>query len=267
MALKNKGNILVGIDFTKSSENALNYAVLLAQRSGFAITLFHVFDTPVVHANSGAYFIEYASLKQNFTARLEQYKKNVEEKHPLLSIHVFTTFNSFKAEVQELVDKKKIHYVVLGLETKSKISKFIYGTTGVDIAGKINCPVIIVPEKYKAHKLEHIVLAIDNKHKQHAKEIKQVKKFAEQFNCSVNYLHVRTEHELIIEKSKNKDLPVETINSKEFKTGIKNYLKNHPKDLTVIITHQHNFLYHFFIESNTKEIAFQSKTPVMSVHD
>jgi len=267
MALKNKGNILVGIDFTKSSENALNYAVLLAQRSGFAITLFHVFDTPVVHANSGAYFIEYASLKQNFTARLEQYKKNVEEKHPLLSIHVFTTFNSFKAEVQELVDKKKIQYVVLGLETKSKISKFIYGTTGIDIAGKINCPVIIVPEKYKAHKLEHIVLAIDNKHKQHAKEIKQVKKFAEQFNCSVNYLHVRTEHELIIEKSKNKDLPVETINSKEFKTGIKNYLKNHPKDLTVIITHQHNFLYHFFIESNTKEIAFQSKTPVMSVHD
>jgi len=267
MALKNKGNILVGIDFTKSSENALNYAVLLAQRSGFAITLFHVFDTPVVHANSGAYFIEYASLKQNFTARLEQYKKNVEEKHPLLSIHVFTTFNSFKAEVQELVDKKKIHYVVLGLETKSKISKFIYGTTGIDIAGKINCPVIIVPEKYKAHKLEHIVLAIDNKHKQHAKEIKQVKKFAEQFNCSVNYLHVRTEHELIIEKSKNKDLPVETINSKEFKTGIKNYLKNHPKDLTVIITHQHNFLYHFFIESNTKEIAFQSKTPVMSVYD
>ncbi len=267
MVLKNKGNILVGIDFTKSSENALNYAVLLAERSGYAITLFHVFDTPVVHANSGAYFIEYASLKQNFTARLEQYKKTTEEKHPLLSIHVFTTFNSFKSEVEDLVKKKKVQFVVLGLETKSKISKFIYGTTGVDIAAKIDCPVIIVPEKYKNQKLEHMVLAIDNKHKQHAKELKLVKKFAELFSCSINYLHVRTEHELIVEKSKNKDLPIETINSKEFKSGISNYLKKHPKDLTVLISHKHNFLYHFFVESTTKEIAFQSKIPVMSVHD
>ena len=112
MAVKNKGNILVGIDFTKSSENALNYAVFLAERSGFEITLFHVFDTPVVHANSGAYFIEYASLKQNFTERLELYRKKIAEKHPLLIIHVFTTFNSFKAEVQDLVSKKKIQYVV-----------------------------------------------------------------------------------------------------------------------------------------------------------
>ena len=267
MAVKNKGNILVGIDFTKSSENALNYAVLLAEKSGFEITLFHVFDTPVVHANSGAYFIEYASLKQNFTERLEHYRKKIAEQHPLLIIHVFTTFNSFKAEVLDLVSKKKIQYVVLGLETKSKISKFIYGTTGVDIAAKIDCPVIIVPEKYKNHKLEHIVLSIDNHHKQHAKEIKQVKKFAELFKCSVNYVHVRTEYELIIEKSKNKDLPIELVNSKEFKTGISNYLKKHPKDLTVLISHQHNFLYHFFVESNTKEIAFQSKIPVMSVHD
>jgi nucleotide-binding universal stress UspA family protein len=267
MALKNKGNILVGIDFTKSSENALNYAALLAERSNYDITLFHVFDTPVVHANSGAYFIEYASLKQNFTARLEQYKKNISEKYPLITIHVFTTFNSFKAEVEELVNKKKIQLLIVGLETKTKISKFIYGTTGVDIAGKINCPVIIVPEKYKHHNLSHIVLAIDNKHKQHAKEIKQVKKFAELFNCTINYLHVRTEDELVIEKSKNKDLPMETINSKDFKTGISNYLKKHPQDLTVLISHQHNFLYHFFTESNTKEIAFQSKIPVMSVHD
>ncbi len=267
MAISKKGNILVGIDFTKSSENALNYAVMLAEKSNYQITLFHVFDTPVVHANSGAYFVEYASLKQNFNNRLNEYRKKIAERHPLLKIDVFTTFSSFKSEVEELVNKKKVQLVIIGLETKSKISKFIYGTTGVDIAGKINCPIIIVPEKYKHHKIETLLIALDNKHKQHAKELKQIEKFSSVFNCTKTFLHVRTEYELIIEKNKNKEREVETIESKEFKTGIANYLKKHPHDLTVLISHQHNFIYNLFTESNTKTIAFQSKIPVMSIHD
>lgn len=267
MAISKKGNILVGIDFTKSSENALNYALMLAETSNYQITLFHVFDTPVVHANSGAYFVEYASLKQNFNSRLDEYRKKITAKHPLLKIEIFTTFNSFKSEVEELVNKKKVQLVIIGLETKSKISKFIYGTTGVDIAGKINCPIIIVPEKYKHHKLETILVALDNKHKQHAKELKQLVKFSSEFKCSINYLHIRTEHELIIEKNKNIELTVELIEAKEFKIGITDYLKKHPHDLIVLISHQHNFIYHLFAESNTKTIAFQSKIPVMSIHD
>ena len=267
MATGKKGNILVGIDFTKSSENALSYAVMLAEKSNYQITLFHVFDTPVVHANSGAYFVEYASLKQNFNNKLDEYRKKIADRHPLLKINVFTTFSSFKAEVDELVNKKKVQLVILGLETKTKLSKFIYGTTGVDIAGKINCPIIIVPEKYKAHKLESLLTAIDNKNKQHAKELKQLEKFATVFNCKITYLHIRTEDELIIEKNKNKELAIETIEAKDFKSGIAKYLIKYPHDLTVIISHKHNFIYNMFAESNTKTIAFQSKIPVMSIHD
>ena len=59
MATNSKQSILVGIDFTKSSENALNYAIMLAEKSKAALLLFHVFDTPIVHTNSGAYFVEY----------------------------------------------------------------------------------------------------------------------------------------------------------------------------------------------------------------
>ncbi len=231
MAIKTKGTILVGIDFTKSSENALNYAILLAKKSGYGILLFHVFDTPIVHANSGAYFVEYASLKQNFTARLEDYKSKISVKYPDLAVDVLTTFNSFKGEVEDLVKKKKINFVVIGLETKTKISKFIYGTTGIDISGKIDCPIIIVPEKYKDHKLETITLALDNKHKQHAKELKQFQKFSDLFSCKTSYFHVRTEDELIIEKAKNKELNIETIRARDFKEKAAECLKLTSKDM------------------------------------
>lgn len=267
MAANSKSTILVGIDFTKSSENALNYAIMLAEKSKSALLLFHVFDTPIVHTNSGAYFVEYASLKHNNLARLESYKNNIQAKHPKLKMDVRTTFTSFKEEVKDLAKHAKINYVVLGLETKSKVSKFIYGTTGVDIAGKVDCPVIIVPEKYKEHKLEHSVLAIDNKNKQHAVILKKHQAFMKAHKCTSVNLHVRTEDELIVEKIKNKELLVETIEAKDFKTGLAKYMKAKETDMVTLISHSHSFLYNMFAETNTKTIAFQSKVPVMSIHD
>jgi hypothetical protein len=60
-------------------------------------------------------------------------------------------------------------------------------------------------------------------------------------------LHVRTEDELIIEKIKNKDLPVETIEAKDFKTGLAKYYesKRHT-DMVTLISHSHSFLYNMF---------------------
>lgn len=267
MEVTKKSTILVGIDFTKSSENALKYAIMLAERSKSSLLLFHVFDTPIVHTNSGAYFVEYASLKHNNLARLEQYKNEIQTQYPKLKMDVRTTFSSFKQEVKDLTKHGKVNYVVLGLETKSKLSKFIYGTTGVDIAGKVDCPVIIVPERYKEHRLENVVLAIDNKNKQHAVVLKKHQNFVKQHKCKNVNLHVRTEDELIIEKIKNKDLPVETIEAKDFKTGLVKYTKANNIDLVTLISHSHSFLYNMFSETNTKLIAFQSKIPVMSIHD
>lgn len=267
MVDKSKETILVGIDFTKSSANALNYAIMLAEKTKASLLLFHVFDTPIVHANSGAYFVEYASLKSNNVARLEQYRNEVLKSHPKLKIDIRTSFASFKEEVNALAKIGKINYIVIGLETKSKLTKFIYGTTGVDIAGKVDCPVIIVPEKYKVHKLERTVLAIDNKNKQHAVVLKKHLGFVKKHKCKNVNLHVRTEDELLIEKIKNKDLPVETIEAKDFKTGLIKYTRVNNIDLVTVISHSHSFLYNLFAESNTKQIAFQSKVPVMSIHD
>ena len=207
MSSTSKKTILVGIDFTKSSENALNYAIMLAERSKSPLLLFHVFDTPMVHMNSGAYFIEYAALKSHNIAKLESYKKKIQAKNKSLSIDVFTSFISFKEGVKELMKKEKIGYVVLGLETKSKISKFIYGTTGIDIVGKIDCPVIIVPEKYKEHKLTHTLLAIDNKNRQDVRVLKKHSELVKTYHCKNVNLHIRTENELLVEKIKNNYLP------------------------------------------------------------
>ena len=50
--------ILVGVDFTKSSEHTINYAVALAKQSESKLLLFHGLMAPVVHTTSGMVFVE-----------------------------------------------------------------------------------------------------------------------------------------------------------------------------------------------------------------
>jgi hypothetical protein len=72
--MKNNKTILVGIDYTKSSENALNYAILLAEKSVSSIMLYHVYETPVVHTYSGAYFVSYPDIDKYNQEKLEKFK-------------------------------------------------------------------------------------------------------------------------------------------------------------------------------------------------
>ncbi len=269
---KSKKKILVGIDYTKSSENALNYALMLAERSKATVVLLHVFQFPVVHTNSGLYVLDYKVAKKEDLTKLEHVKEKALKKYPKATIETINTTDSIKDFIKELVKKKEIDYVVLGLETKSAISKLIYGSTGIGLTSKIDCPVIIVPEKYKQHELVHAVITVDNK--EHIKKhiIEKATDFTHAHKMNHQLLHVKTEDEFLMvyeknTKKENEKWHVKTIEAPAFEKGIAKYVKDNRTDLVILFSHSHSAFYNFFNETNTKQIAFQSKIPVMSIHD
>lgn len=269
---KAKKIILVGIDYSKSSENALNYAVMLARKGNAGILLFHMYETPVVHTYSGAYFISYNEMQGYNQARLERYKDDFIRKHHGIQMEALATYKSFKIGVTDLIKSRKVHYVVLGLESKSKLSKFIFGTTGMEVAGKINCPVIIVPEKYKNHQLKRAVLALDNRKSIESKVMEKVSDFNKKFGIQKEIIHVKTEDEFLFVPDKkaekfSKKWKVKVVEAKSFEEGMMHYIKENKTDLISIISHSHSVMYNLFSESNTKMIAFKSRIPVMSIHD
>jgi nucleotide-binding universal stress UspA family protein len=269
---KTKKTILVGIDYSKSGDNALDYAVMMARKGNAKILLFHMYETPVIHTYSGAYFISYTEMQGYNKEKLEKYKEKFMLKHWNLEIETFATYKTFKNGVTDLIKSHKVHYVVLGLESKSRFSKFIYGTTGLDVAGKISCPVIIVPEKYKEHKLNKAVLALDNRKSVETKVMQKVDAFNKQFKIKKDIIHVKTENEFLFVSGKkaaalNKKWKVNIVEASNFEQGIINYSKQNKIDLISLISHSHSLIYDLFNESNTKMIAFKSRIPIMSIHE
>jgi len=226
----------------------------------------------VVHTNAGLYMIDYRSIKSEDMAKLEKLKASVQKDHPKVEIELISSNLSFKSYVEELAAKKKIHYVVIGLESKSKLSKFIWGTSGIDIAGKIDCPVIIVPEKYKRPNFQRMLTTVDYKQELKQVVIRKAEKFAREHKMAFDLVHFQTDEELtfgleVAQQLKEADKwNIKTIRSKNFTDGVKKYVSQNKIDLVVLFSRPHSLVYKLFNESNTKTITFNSNVPVMSIH-
>jgi nucleotide-binding universal stress UspA family protein len=265
--------IIAGTDFTPSSLNACRYAALLAQRLNCRLTIFNLFEAPVLHSNSGLYGISYASVRKTSETRTLKVIQDLNTDFPSLKINCLTTSGAFVEELENFVGLHQVMAVVLGLEYKTRIAKFIWGSHSVNIAGKINAPVIIVPEKYKEHHFETVVLAVDNLKKLHASSLKNVEKFIKAGKTQVKVIHVRTPEDVIAPEQvttlkisgSRKDIEVRKSGSVE--KGIKKYCEESKTDLVTIISKKHSVFYNLFNESVTKRVAFAAKVPVMAIHE
>ena len=265
--------ILVGIDFSKSSLNAARYAATIASKCNYGLLIFHTFDAPVVHSNSGLYFVSYKGLKETSERKMEKFITGLQSEFQKLKISYFSTSGSFSNEIEVLLAKQDIRLVVLGMKVKDKISKLIYGSHSTDIAGKVDAPVIIVPEKYTDALISKIVLAVDTKASISASAKRQISSFVELLKAKLEVLHVRTPGELLLERKKDVlkigkfRYTIHSVSAKDLQDGLASYTKTNKNNLIVILSREHSFLYNLFNERNTNKIAFSSKIPVLSIHE
>lgn len=264
--------IIAGTDFTPSSINACKYAALLAQKLNCKLTLFNLFEAPVIHSNMGLFGISYTSERKASENKTEKLIKEIQKLFPKIKINELVTSGSFNYELENFTKEHQIEAMVMGLAAKDKISKFIYGSHGVDIAGKIDCPVIIIPEKYTKHKLSNVLLAVDNNEKLMKSSIAGFEKFIKETKSKLNLVHIRTEEELFHPLTfkitiNSKKLPIEMVKAKDIEVGLKKYCSKSNYDLVAIISKKHSAFYNLFVESNTKKVAFATKVPVMAIHE
>lgn len=264
--------IVAGTDFSKSSLNACRYAAMLAARLKCKLSIFNLFETPLLHSNVGVYGIVYDSMRKTGEKKMSRLVEELKELFPGLTISTFVRDRSFKEELKLFTDHHQVQAVVMGLESKTKLSKFIYGSHGVSIAGKIDAPVIIVPDNYKDHRFDNLLLAADNTEKLHKTPLKTLAKMLAGRKTHIHALHVRTAAEVLqpaVSKLafNGKPLTIETKRAKKLEAGLKNYCRENPVDMIVMISKKHSAFYNFFAETNTKKVIFASRVPVMAIHE
>lgn len=265
--------IIAGTDFTSSSVNACRYAALLAQKLDCSLVIFNLYEIPMYHSTSGLIGITFPVLKAESENSIEDVIAGLSPEFPGVQISPLAVSGRFKHEVKEFVKKHRVEAVVMGLDVKNKLSKFIYSSHSTTLAGKIEAPVIIVPENYTDHRFGSMLLAVDNIKKLKELSLKRVERFIKGSRLYPHVLHVRTPDEVISPREKGVvrlnglDRQVEVRKSKDVESGIKNYCDRNETDLIILISTKHSVFYNLFNESVTKRVAFVAKVPVMAIHE
>lgn len=264
--------IIACTDFSEASYNACRYAAFLAHKLNCKLMLFNLFDAPVIHSNTGLYLISYSSQKATSEFKTHKQIARLQSQFPKLKIDSFVTTGGFKQELEAFTKAHRVEAAVMGLAAKSRISRYIYGSHGVDITGKIDCPVIIVPSNYKKHQLSKVLLAVDSHEKLLKSSLYRFENFIKESKVKLDLLHVRTESEVFDPvlhtlRINSKNLKIGVAKANDIESGVKKYCSSGNADMIAIISKKHSAFYNFFSESNTKKVAFAAKVPVMSIHE
>jgi len=264
--------IVAGTDFTKSSLNACNYAAMLAEKYNCKLVLFNLNDVSWIHANSGLFLLDMYKTRIANERKAKKQLENLKAAFPKLDITTFVNSGSFKKEIKTFAKHHQVKLIVMGLAEKNHFYKSVYGSHGVDIAGKLEAPVIIVPEQFNKHTLNHVVLAVDNSDKLHLSSLKEFEFLIKTCKPKVDVLHCRTKEELFkpIKKAvklNNQNHIIEVLPAKSLKKGINEFNLERVIDLVAVISKKHSPFYNLFAESNTHKIAFDAKVPVMAIHE
>lgn len=267
--------ILIPIDFSECSINALKYGLAYADKMEVEpdIIIAHGYHIPVPAAEF--------SISLNASV-LEEFKKDAEEKYEELKSRMpelenpgirFDIKLAFALDaILKCIQEENPELVIMGTKGASGINEVIFGSNTSGVIKESKVPVIAVPETHKESNISRITLAIDSKGLEDISILDLVMELAKQHHAPIDILHVQsgdepdrkaldevarffeeTEHEFHI------------IDQESVAEGIEEFLDSTNSDLLALIPRKHSLIERLFSKSVTTKIAHHTTIPLLAI--
>jgi nucleotide-binding universal stress UspA family protein len=152
---ENIHRILIAVDDSSYSEQAVNYGVLLAKNLGSKITLVHVDEIPISSPYSAdpllnespAMIPELMHIQEEASKLL--FKKIKDQYGDVVEMSTVTKIGRAQDEILFVADDCKAYMIILGTHGRTGFDHFISGSVSESVARKAKCPVLIIPNPEK----------------------------------------------------------------------------------------------------------------------
>ncbi len=267
--------IIVPVDFSEQSENALKVAVSLSKKYNSEILVLHMLelsagiftapDGPQI--DQSLFFLELA--KKRFNEFLSKpYLKGIKITPIIKHFKVFS-------EVNEIAKLHGADLVVMGSHGADGLKQIFIGSNAEKVVRHSEIPVLVIKNEITDFKVANFVFATDFKEESITAYLK-AKDFVTKFQANLYLVYINTPGDnFLSHKDAQKkiaqflekvdaQLPVEIYNDYSVETGILNYAETIDADLIGIPTHGRKGLSHFFMGSIGEDITNTSKLPVIT---
>jgi nucleotide-binding universal stress UspA family protein len=273
-------SILVPIDFSSTSENALNYAAELAKRSKAKIVLLHVMHVPVITAEAPVVMPDMNDIAKDCIKQLRKLKRKVQTRYSTnLSVDCICQLGFAVDEIIDHASLMKADLIVMGMQGASFVSEKLIGSVTTSVIQRSKVPVLAIDQKVKFRSIRKVVLACDFESIGGGSVLKSLKQLVKMFKSHVYVLNVFREPEPVAATNElvsdlmrfdgslvDLDHTFHEIQSDDVVDGINQFVEDSKIDLVVMVPRKHSFLNKLFKEPNTVKMAFHSKVPLLALH-
>src|SRR6185312_1850489 len=271
-------NILVPVDFSDASFNAISYAAFLANAFNARVTLVHAYTgTSAFDESVGAKV--YDSLEELEAANEKFLKKEIDRiarKFTIKINGIVMKGNPVKV-INEVAEKNQPEMIVMGMKGKGE-SNSILGSTTISMIDETSIPLLIIPKSALYQTVDSITLASDFKNEKLLSHFAILEKLIAKFNPFIQVLNVQKKDsklaaEMIAGKM-SKDLTWDKYNHSfniierdDVEEGIFGFLRKHPTDLLVMVARKRGYIKQIFEPSHTKKMTKETKIPLLVLHE
>ncbi len=267
--------IIVGIDFSECSLNALAHAVNIAEKSELEVVMVWVnkfFEKNVLNHNNELII---SGVNLHFTELIEKYRPVLGDRisYVIKEGRVYESINELCKELNPLL-------VIIGTHGISGFSEKWLGSNAYRMSLMLDVPVIIIRNVIDINEsMSKILLPIDSTVETRQK-LPLTAKLASYFDATIHVLAVQTStlddiinrvknySKQVIEYLENKKIKYEynEIYSRNLVEDVLNYADNIGTNLLSIMDEQETTLKNIFEGSYTLQFVTKSKCPVLISH-
>ena len=277
--------LLFPTDFSDIATNSFVYALHIAKSIDAKIYVLYTYVEPVLsatHAGQPELIGEvYQSIELN---QFETYKKKTQgmrkiaEAEDASDVELVFLFEEgpVASVVRKIVDREKIHLVVMGTHGESGFLSKIIGSNTVNVIKNIQNPVLAVPPHAKYQGINRVVFTtlFREKDKPALREaIIMARAVNARLDC-LNILHNSKIADVLLQTENwRHEFPNEDINYvlldevESIENTITTYLLENNIDILAVVKRNRSFFDRMFNNSISNNLAFHSKVPILVFHE
>ena len=282
--MENTTTILVPLDFSKCSENALAVAVQLADKIHSKIIALHV-----VHLTDGGGMENFAFVPDDYQLKTEIAQKGLDESIASMvklvrrnlsqdpDIDTLIEVGAVETTICEAAEKHKVDYIIMGTQGEVSVLDKYMGSTAYNVIKHAPCPVMAIPEN--ANLPQNLVLGYATdfsaadvyeiwKSTRMFRPFKPIVKCVHFYESATEDTSRMKELELYF-KETNPDLDVELFNLPihDKLKDMNNFIKREHINVFIMFKPKRGFFESLFHSSWTKELAMHSSIPLLVYKD
>lgn len=270
--------ILVPIDFSEVSKNALTYAVKLAAHTQAKVMAVHAYLPTIPEPYLVAAFQD--DILENQEKLAVKYFEDIRQSLPeevleLIDLQFDIELGGPIETILNMVQTQQPDLVVMGMRSGNPIAKKLLGSTTVAMIQRVNVPVLVIPAEASFQPLSHLTFASDLEEGD-LKIIEEVTEMFHSWTPALQCVHVQATQPPIEEQLRVRRLrkaceehqgissvEVLTVTNDDVSQGILSLVTKRHSDMIVLRTHLRGFWGRVLHTSVSRDLSRKTMIPLL----